>query len=56
MSSNTSNERMTDESTSETDGAADDAIIETDINVGTGSSRATERAETIVRADGLDVY
>jgi len=56
MSSNTSNERMTDESTSETDGAADDAIIETEISVGANSSRATGGADTIVRADGLDVY
>ncbi len=56
MSSNTSNERMTDESTSETDGAADDAIIETDISVGANSTRATGGADTIVRADGLDVY
>ncbi|OIB58623.1 phosphate ABC transporter ATP-binding protein PstB [Natrialba sp. SSL1] len=56
MSSNTSNERLADESTTETDGTPNDAIIETAISVDRGASRATGRTETIVRAEGLDVY
>ncbi|ADD05923.1 ABC-type transport system ATP-binding protein (probable substrate phosphate) [Natrialba magadii ATCC 43099] len=56
MSSNTSNERLTDESTTETDSTPNDAIIETEISVDRGASRATGGAETIVRAEGLDVY
>ncbi|EMA44639.1 phosphate ABC transporter ATP-binding protein PstB [Halobiforma nitratireducens] len=56
MSSNTTNERTTGESTSETEGLSDDTIIETDISVGPDSSRTTGRPNTIVSADSLDVY
>ncbi|ELY94838.1 phosphate ABC transporter ATP-binding protein [Natrialba chahannaoensis JCM 10990] len=56
MSSNTSNEQVTDESVNETDGTSDGAIIETDISVDRGSSHTTGHTETIVRAEGLDVY
>ncbi|AFZ73941.1 phosphate ABC transporter ATP-binding protein PstB [Natronobacterium gregoryi] len=56
MSSNTTNERTTGESTSETEGPPDDTIIETDISVGPDSSRTTGCPDTIVRAENLAVY
>ncbi|MFP8952206.1 phosphate ABC transporter ATP-binding protein PstB [Natrialbaceae archaeon A-arb3/5] len=54
MSSNTSNERTTDEPTSESNGMPDNAIIETDVTA--DSSRTAGQTDTIVRAEDLDVY
>ncbi|ARS91298.1 phosphate ABC transporter ATP-binding protein PstB [Natrarchaeobaculum aegyptiacum] len=56
MSSNTSNERTASESTTEHHDTPDDTIIETDVNVDRDSRRAIGHTETIVRAEGLNVY
>ncbi|AXR76593.1 phosphate ABC transporter ATP-binding protein PstB [Natrarchaeobaculum sulfurireducens] len=55
MSSHSSSTPTTDESTDRTTGASDDAIIQTEIDVD-DNSRPTDDAETIVRAERLNVY
>ena len=55
MSSHSSRTPTADESSDRTTDASDDAIIQTDIDVD-GNSRPTDDAETIVRAERLNVY
>ncbi|OVE84251.1 phosphate ABC transporter ATP-binding protein PstB [Natronolimnobius baerhuensis] len=49
-------DESTAEATSGSNSPPENALIETDVTVGSDSSRTTGRADTIVSAEGLDVY